>query len=261
MRRRPYSYNTEPAQPQTPYRTTEDVAPNTHSRRKILGRLGCAGLVVLFGGGGTLGAMEWVASWKFSHCDNCNDESTATVQPQQSTAKPEKKVPSYAMLDVMYDQVALADGTTGRIIAPRGSDAQTGSVVKVQKGDWLILAVGNDTKQYGRLDGDSATLRQRVAGDNPFFDYASKGYTGEILTVQFDADGSAVEPGASCTQPIYCIDPGESGEPSYRAYVLSDAEYRAGNTTLVDTLRADTSLGLGDNPYLPDPLPASQIKV
>lgn len=224
---------------------------------------GCLGTLLLAGGGAAWGFIE-IASLKTSQCGNCDEVGTTTAQAQTATTH-ESGMPPYDTLEVMYDNIQLPDGSAGRIIAPHGSNAQTGTVGKVEKGKWLVLAVGNGiaqsaTMQYGRLDGNITALRDRMQAvntDSPFIDYEKDGHTGQILTMYFDADMSSVELGATCDQPAFGLKCRPDDKPSYRAYILTDAQYRADGKTLLDNLKADASLGLGDNPWIPDALVAS----
>ncbi|HEU4966614.1 MAG TPA: hypothetical protein VFT53_03965 [Candidatus Saccharimonadales bacterium] len=229
------------------------------TRRRFLRNAGCVLKIagVVGAGAGVVSAVNYVASLRdFSHCENCDAVSTATAAVSQPETVSGKAKP----MDVISKSVALRDGSTGWIIAPQGSSGQ--QIEALHKGDVLFLAVGGNTVQYGRLDGDEPTLENRVTTDSPFYNYSSEGYTGQILTIVIDGDVSTVEAGASCNQPVYCLDPQGSGEPVYRALVLSAADYQTSGAALIEELKADQSLNLGSNPRVSDPpLPASTTKV
>lgn len=216
---------------------TEGAHPEQRVRISRRGCLYGLALSTLALGAGGIAVLEHIAQEHVSQCGNC-DASPGAAAATNEGQKPPGGIP----LEIV-DHVQLANGSLAPMIAAPHSKKD--QVATVDVGSVIVIAVGQNTFQNGRLDGDESILTSLVSEDSTqSYNYAARGYSGQILAVTIDAlqriDGTA------CNEPVYCIEPPADGsQPVYHAYLYPPHAY---DRSLLQAMAQDPSLNLGANP-------------
>jgi hypothetical protein len=207
-------------------------------------------------GGGAWGAYKYLDMRATRRCQSCGEtNATATAQTQEIERF------GGTRMDIIDREIQFPNGRRGLIVAPQGSTYN--QVQPLPEKTVTLLAVGTGilgqpTVQDGRVDGDVAALRNDVQNEASFYDYASKGYSGEVLAITINGRTATAGKGVACNMPVFCIMPGENGTPAYQAFTIPEAQYRAHAKAILTSLHNDVALGLGDHPYVL-PLNATDI--